>query len=83
MRDQFLILLQQLRDELAAADDISEPRRQQLLVLVDQMEKPPINMADQSFPDQLEQLVAEFEVSQPATAAVIKKVLETLQNIGI
>ncbi len=83
MADQLLTHIQQLRDELAAAEDISEPRRQHLLALIDQMEAPPAIGEDMPLADQIEVLVTEFDVSHPTMAAVIKKLVETLNNMGV
>jgi Domain of unknown function (DUF4404) len=78
---QLYAQLEQLREELAAADSMDAARRERLLKLIEEMEAG--LEEDTGLVERMETAVAEFEVSHPTLAAVMNKVIETLGNIGV
>jgi hypothetical protein len=75
--------LAELRNELSSATDISTERKEKLLALVSDVEAQVESDEEFSLSEQTEELIADFEVAHPTIAAVIKRTMETLANIGI
>jgi hypothetical protein len=75
--------LEGLRQELKSAPDISAVNKNKLLTLVDDIEAQIESSEGHSLTDQADELIAAFELSHPTVAAVIKRTMETLANIGI
>jgi hypothetical protein len=75
--------LEGLRQELKSATDISAVNKNKLLTLVDDIEAQIESSEGHSLTDQADELIAAFELSHPTVAAVIKRTMETLANIGI
>jgi transcriptional antiterminator len=72
--------IEELRQELESASDISLTSKDKLLVLVGDIEAQLQSKEQHSLTDQADEMIADFEVSHPTLAAVI---METLANIGI
>jgi hypothetical protein len=75
--------LEELRQELESAIDISGASKDKLLMLVDDIEVQIGLSQGHSLVDRADEMVAAFELSHPTIAAVIKRIMETLANIGI
>jgi len=75
--------IEELRQELELANDISPASKDKLLILVDDIEAQIELAEDHSLAGQADEMIADFEVSHPTIAAVIKRTMETLANIGI
>jgi transcriptional antiterminator len=75
--------IEELRQELESASDISLASKDKLLVLVGDIEAQLQSKEQHSLTDQADEMIADFEVSHPTLAAVIKRTMETLANIGI
>jgi transcriptional antiterminator len=75
--------IEELRQELESASDISLASKDKLLVLVGDIEAQLQSKEQHSLSDQADEMIADFEVSHPTLAAVIKRTMETLANIGI
>ena len=75
--------IEELRQELESASDISLANKDKLLVLVGDIEAQLQSKEQHSLVDQADEMIADFEVSHPTLAAVIKRTMETLANIGI
>jgi|TARA_B110000902_G_scaffold220283_1_gene255160 hypothetical protein len=75
--------IEELRQELESASDISLASKDKLLVLVGGIEAQLQSKEQHSLADQADEMIADFEVSHPTLAAVIKRTMETLANIGI
>jgi transcriptional antiterminator len=75
--------IEELRQELESASDISLTSKDKLLVLVGDIEAQLQSKEQHSLTDQADEMIADFEVSHPTLAAVIKRTMETLANIGI
>ncbi|MFQ3324278.1 MAG: hypothetical protein ACI90U_002104 [Pseudomonadales bacterium] len=75
--------IEELRQELEVANDISPASKDKLLVLVGDIEAQLQSDPQHSLTDQADEMIADFEVSHPTIAAVIKRTMETLANIGI
>ncbi|MFT6757337.1 MAG: transcriptional antiterminator [Chitinophagales bacterium] len=75
--------IEELRQELESASDISLASKDKLLVLVGDIEAQLQSKEQHSLADQADEMIADFEVSHPTLAAVIKRTMETLANIGI
>jgi transcriptional antiterminator len=75
--------LDELRQELELTNDISASSKDKLLILVGDIEAQIESSEEHSLADQADEMVAAFEVSHPTIAAVIKRTMETLANMGI
>lgn len=75
--------IEELRQELESASDISLASKDKLLVLVGDIEAQLQSKEQHSLAAQADEMIADFEVSHPTLAAVIKRTMETLANIGI
>ena len=75
--------LEELRQELESAIDISALSKDKLLMLVDDIEAQIDSSQGHGLVARADELVATFELSHPTIAVVIKRTMETLANIGI
>ena len=76
--------LEELRAELEAADQMDPARRDRLLLLVGDLEQEIAGESESgNAMAELDVLIAEFEASHPTIAAVTRKIMETLGNIGV
>jgi transcriptional antiterminator len=75
--------IDELRQELELANDISSASKDKLLILLGDIEAQIESAEGHSLADQADEMITDFEVSHPTIAAVIKRTMETLANIGI
>ena len=77
--------LEALKQELANSSGLSAETHEKMLGLIDRMEEQMHTPedAEDSFSEQFETLVTEFEVSHPTLTGVVNNLLVTLGNMGV
>lgn len=78
--------LERLRTEISAAEGLDDARRRELLETVARLERDyGAGDADEdlSLVEQVEEYVAEFEVSHPTLTGVFNDILFKLSNMGV
>ncbi len=77
--------LESLKKELDSSNGLGPDTREKMLGLIDRMEEQMHTPGDDedSFTEQFESLVTEFEASHPTLTGIVNNLLVTLGNMGV